>query len=200
MSSLMRSEQLFCTIDLLKNPKREQYMAFSQPVFYLMPPVLVTRKNESEVQRIVEEGELSLDTILQSSLRLGIRSHRHYTGSISRFINQYEEKTGVYHSRNDQVLIDMLTGKRLDILFLNAAELPFFDKNKELVGYPIKAENYIPVPISCTNTLLGRRIIEDFNQAIASHSLTTLSAPYKAFLPASLQSRYDNAVTALSGR
>jgi uncharacterized protein (TIGR02285 family) len=197
ITSSMKRGTLFCTIDLLKNRVREQHMAFSKPVFYLMPPVLVSRKDTHFSRLLIERPHVSLDDIMSSNLRLGVRAERHYTDSINGFIERYQSQAPVYRSNSDATLNDMVKGNRLDVTFMNAAELPVFDTEAHLVGQFIHAEQYTPVYIACTNTLLGRRIIKDFDAVIDSHPASTLAVAYEKFLPESLKMTYRQWVESL---
>jgi uncharacterized protein (TIGR02285 family) len=175
----LRENRATCMLGLLRNPEREQYLHFSQPLLVQLPPgVLTTSAVLPQLSSfLLPDGRLKLAEALDlGGLRLGLLRGRGYGSAVDRLVAERAERPQVFQSQVPRVelsLMRMLQRARLDLMLALPYEASFVSRNGDL---EVADLHFIPLAeqpplitgyVVCAKGRLGERVIAEVNQVLA---------------------------------
>lgn len=185
----------YCHAALLKSKERQDYVAYSEPVYVLGANELyVLKDNARAIERfLTADRRLDLNALLtEENFQLGISSGAYYGEGIERILNMPNSadnlviRTAIDHYSG---LSDMLhAGKRLDGFLALSIENKFFyqlygDSNEKMVSYPVAgAEDFLIGYVGCSNSSFGQQLIEEINQVLIQERHKKIKSYYQDWL------------------
>lgn len=196
IAMMLKSDPQACSPGLIRNPEREQYMAFSAPTLAAVPPGIFVRRGETArfAPYVNAKGKIVLDKLLaDGKLNVGIDSARSYGGPIDAVLKPYRDKPQLFSlsipdaSRN---LAQMVVAKRIDGTLGQPFEVAYYlggrtvDDVKALAFYPLEEQADMVVNhVACANSEQGQAVIRKVNSILARPGVRdALAAHYAAWL------------------
>lgn len=199
----MRIGQRVCSPALIKTVERDSYVAYSQPVMPLLPPVLIVpaQANAGLDALADEQGRLSLAALLrQTDATLGYLAGRTYGADVDAIVAAAERhpvtNQQLHASRIDtRSLFQMLSADRLTAVLGYPSELAFFEQideaSQQYRYYELTEQaDYLPFHYGCVETQWGREVIRDIDGLLAQPGFRRqLIDIYQSSLPPQGQQR-----------
>jgi uncharacterized protein (TIGR02285 family) len=196
---MLHEPSLTCDAALNWSKEREEWIAFSIPVFRAMSNGLAVRKvDQHYLAPFVTDGEVDLVQLLASGTeKLGIIAERNYGEYLDTLLKQAPPEALTAHYGNDALgsLLQMQRLGRLRLLLGYRPEIRYQATlqgiaEDDLVFYPIRGTGkYLSGYIGCTDTAAGREAIREINQVLRTLPRERLDEAYAAWLDP--QSRDD---------
>jgi uncharacterized protein (TIGR02285 family) len=197
---MLRESALTCDAALNWSKERDNWIAFSVPVFRAMSNGLAVRRGDQEVLTpFIKDGEVDLAAMLANgSVTLGIIAERNYGEFIDALLKQAPPQALTLHYGNDALgsLLQMQRLGRLHLLLGYRPEIRYQAQRQgidedELQFYPIRGTGkYLSGYIGCTDTPQGRQAIIEINQLLHNLPRDDLSEAYAAWLDPESRSEY----------
>ena len=189
---MLHEPSLVCDAALNWSKEREQWIAFSIPVFRAMSNGLAVRRvDQKALAPFIKDGEVDLAALLASgSEKLGIIAERNYGEYLDALLKQAPADALTAHYGNDALgsLLQMQRLGRLRLLLGYRPEIRYQASlqgiaEDELQFYPIRgAGKYLSGYIGCTDTPKGRQAIVEINQVLRTLPRERLDEAYAAWL------------------
>lgn len=197
---MLHEPSLTCDAALNWSKEREQWIAFSIPVFRAMSNGLAVRRVDQHVLApFLIDGEVDLERLLASGTeKLGIIAERNYGEFLDALLKQAPSDALAPHYGNDAIG-SLLQMQRLGRLHLLLGYRPEIRYHAELQGiaeddlqfYPIRGTGkYLSGYIGCTDTAQGRQAILEINRVLKSLPREHLDEAYAAWLDPQSRSEY----------
>ncbi|RON52819.1 hypothetical protein BK666_01605 [Pseudomonas frederiksbergensis] len=197
---MLREESFTCDPSLIWSKEREQWIAFSIPVFRAVSNGLAVRQEDQpELEPFLVDGEVDLAALLANgSKKLGAVAERSYGQFLDAQLKQAPANTLTFHYGNDALgsLLQMQRLGRLLGVLGYWPEIRYLAQQEhiadnELVFYPVKgAGKYISTYIGCSNTPQGRQAISEINQLLRTLPHERLAHAYADWLDPERRSDY----------
>jgi len=195
-----------CDAALNWSKEREQWIAFSIPVFRAMSNGVAVRRADREVLApFIKDGELDLAALLGSGReKLGVIAERNYGEYLDGLLKQAPVDSLTVHYGNDALgsLLQMQRLGRLRLLLGYRPEIRYQAERQgiaddELQFYPIRGTGkYLSGYIGCTDTPQGRQAIIEINQLLRAMNHDRLNEAYAAWIDPESRSEYLEAARA----
>nr|WP_178128997.1 TIGR02285 family protein [Pseudomonas sp. ANT_J12] len=189
---MLREESFTCDPSLIWSKEREQWIAFSIPVFRVVSNGLAVRQEDQSVlEPFLVNGEIDLAALLaDGSKKLGAVAERSYGQLLDAQLKQAPTNTLTFHYGNDALgsLLQMQRLGRLLGVLGYWPEIRYLARqehiaDKELVFYPVKGTGrYLSTYIGCSNTPQGRQAISEINQLLRTLPHERLAQAYADWL------------------
>ncbi|QJI42168.1 TIGR02285 family protein [Pseudomonas sp. ADAK2] len=189
---MLREESFTCDPSLIWSKEREQWIAFSIPVFRAVSNGLAVRQEDRpELKPFLVNGEVDLAALLANgSKKLGAVAERSYGQFVDAELKQAPANTLTLHYGNDALgsLLQMQRLGRLLGVLGYWPEIRYLAQQEqiadnELVFYPVRgAAKYISTYIGCSNTAQGRQAISEINQLLRTLPHERLAQAYAKWL------------------
>lgn len=197
---MLRESALTCDAALNWSKERDNWIAFSVPVFRAMSNGLAVRRADREVLTpFIKDGEVDLAALLATgSVTLGIVAERNYGEFLDALLKQAAPQALTLHYGNDALgsLLQMQRLGRLHLLLGYRPEIRYQAQRQgidedELLFYPIRGTGkYLSGYIGCTDTPQGRQAIIEINHLLHNLPRDDLSEAYAAWLDPESRSEY----------
>jgi uncharacterized protein (TIGR02285 family) len=174
----IEKNQQACASGLLWTQGQAEYIEYSLPFMFVLPPRFVVRKKELARFKPFTDanGRVSLKQLLTGSgLVLGFSSARAYSKTLAPIIDQYSNKSNSIESHLPSItkpLINMLTRNRFDYTIAYPSEVRFLSQElgispEQFITIPIQESDWAQhAYVGCPKTEWGRQIISDVNGLI----------------------------------
>ncbi|WP_123405615.1 TIGR02285 family protein [Pseudomonas frederiksbergensis] len=189
---MLREESFTCDPSLIWSKEREQWIAFSIPVFRAVTNGLAVRQEDRpQLEPFLVDGEVDLAALLaDGSQKLGAVAERSYGQFLDAELKQAPANTLTLHYGNDALgsLLQMQRLGRLLGVLGYWPEIRYLAQQEkiadnELVFYPIKGTGkYISTYIGCSNTAQGKQAISEINQLLRTLPHERLANAYADWL------------------
>ncbi|MHC8307148.1 TIGR02285 family protein [Pseudomonas sp. PB3P13] len=189
---MLREPTLTCDAALNRSKEREQWIAFTAPVFRAMSNGLVVRRNDQAfLKPFIKEGEVDVAAVLaKGSETLGIIAGRNYGEHLDALIEQAPPTSLTLHYGNDALgsLLQMQRLGRLRMLLGYRPEIRYQARQQgiaedELQFFPIRGTGkYLSGYIGCSATAQGRQAVREIDQLLRTLPRAPVSEAYAAWL------------------
>ncbi|MGE4559939.1 MAG: TIGR02285 family protein [Desulfobulbus sp.] len=181
-----KSGKKVCGIDLYKTKEREAFMYFSLPCVLTLPPVLVVRKDKSDM--FGTDTDVSLETILANEeFRLGLSSDRSYGQRLDALLQQHLERKNLTVFSGQELrqnYFKMLLLDRLDGLIALPCEAKYHAEQMGILDQisivMLRESQQDPEAwmssVACPKNAWGREVIDKINIVLIQ---LRPSAPYR---------------------
>ena len=197
---MLQEPSLTCDAALNWSKERDDWIAFSIPVFRAMSNGLAVRRVDREILApFIKDSEVDLAALLASGReKLGIIAERNYGEYLDALLKQAPANSLTLHYGNDALgsLLQMQRLGRLRMLLGYRSEIRYQAQQQgiaedELQFYPIRGTGkYLSGYIGCTDTPQGRQAIIEINQLLRTLPHDHLSQAYAAWLDPESRSDY----------
>lgn len=197
---MLHESFLTCDAALNWSKERDDWIAFSIPVFRAMSNGLAVRRVDRDVLTpFIKDGEVDLAALLASGReKLGIIAERNYGEYLDALLKQAPTNSLTLHYGNDALgsLLQMQRLGRLRMLLGYRSEIRYQAQQQgiaedQLQFYPIRGTGkYLSGYIGCTDTPQGRQAIIEINQLLRTLPHDHLSEAYAAWLDPESRSDY----------
>lgn len=210
---MLKTDRGACSPGLIRNPEREQFMAFSAPTLAAIPSGAFIRRGETArvAPYVNAKGKLVLDKLLaDGQISVGIDTARSYGGPVDTVIKPYKDQPKLFGlstpdaSRN---LVQMLLAKRIDAMLGQPFEVPYYlglrnvDDIKALRFYPLAEQADAAVNhVACSNSAQGLAVVEKVNAVLARPGVReAMAAHYLDWLDEDARKLADQLRRAVTG-
>lgn len=203
---MLREESFTCDPSLIWSKEREQWIAFSIPVFRAVSNGLAVRQEDrAELEPFLVDGEVDLAALLANgSQKLGAVAERSYGQFLDAQLKQAPANSLTFHYGNDALgsLLQMQRLGRLLGVLGYWPEIRYLAQQEkiadnELVFFPVKGTGkYISTYIGCSNTPQGKQAISEINQLLRTLPHERLAHAYADWLDPERRSDYLEAAKA----
>ncbi len=170
----MKKGMNICSVTLLKNPEREQFVEFTKPARLLLPNSLIIRKSDRERIKpfINAEGKVEVERLIQShDYRIGYSNGRSYTKPIDALLVKYKDEPILIErlgKEGPKGLLSMLHKRHIDAMFAQPVEAQFHGRAiglaDDIAILPIaEITDYTVGYIGCAKTPWGKNVINQIN-------------------------------------
>ncbi|MGE8155083.1 TIGR02285 family protein [Pseudomonas vancouverensis] len=197
---MLHESSLTCDAALNWSKEREQWIAFSIPVFRAMSNGLAVRRVDQPVLApFIKDGEVDLAALLASDTeKLGIVAERNYGEYLDALLKQAPPDALTPHYGNDALgsLLQMQRLGRLRLLLGYRPEIRYQASlqgiaEDDLVFYPIRGTSkYLSGYIGCTDTPAGHQAIEEINQVLRTLPRESIDEAYAAWIDPQSREEY----------
>ena len=189
---MLQEQTLTCDAALNRSKEREQWIAFTAPIFRAMSNGLAVRRADQEfLKPFIKEGEVDLAALLANGgERLGIIAERNYGDHLDALIKQAPATALTLHYGNDALgsLLQMQRLGRLRMLLGYRPEIRYQARQQgiaedDLQFYPIRdTGKYLSGYIGCSATVQGRQVVREIDQLLRTLPRAPVSEAYAAWL------------------
>jgi uncharacterized protein (TIGR02285 family) len=197
---MLKEPTLTCDAALNRSKEREQWIAFSAPVFRAISNGVAVRRIDRDVLTpFIEDGEVDLAALLASGHeKLGIIAERNYGEYLDALLKQAPAASLTLHYGDDALgsLLQMQRLGRLRMLLGYRPEIRYQARQQgiaedELQFLPIRGTGkYLSGYIGCSDTAQGRQVIREIDQLLRTVPRTAVSEAYAAWLDPESRSDY----------
>ncbi|MFB9354487.1 transporter substrate-binding domain-containing protein [Sneathiella chinensis] len=172
--ALIRTSDLACNPTMLKTPEREQYIAFSDPIYVVLPNMLAYRPGDDwKFTPHLTDGKIDMHSLVQDRQRRGsVTLGRSYGKAVDEALQSVGTVPHIAQLRHSQLAINLLDVGRIDYVIAFPSEISHFRSlNKQrpdgIRYFPIKGMNeLIKGHVGCTKNPNGLKVIEAVNKII----------------------------------
>lgn len=189
---MLQEPTLTCDAALNRSKEREQWIAFTAPVFLAMSNGLAVRRSDQEfLKPFIKEGAVDLAALLaDGGEKLGIIAERNYGEQLDALLKQAPANSLMLHYGNDALgsLLQMQRLSRLRMLLGYRPEIRYQARQQgiaedELQFFPIRdTGKYLSGYIGCSATARGKQVVREIDQLLRTLPRTPVSEAYAAWL------------------
>lgn len=189
---MLQEQTLTCDAALNRSKEREQWIAFTAPVFLAMSNGLAVRRSDQEfLKPFIKEGAVDLAALLaDGGEKLGIIAERNYGEQLDALLKQAPANSLMLHYGNDALgsLLQMQRLSRLRMLLGYRPEIRYQARQQgiaedELQFFPIRdTGKYLSGYIGCSATARGKQVVREIDQLLRTLPRTPVSEAYAAWL------------------
>ncbi|VVN07064.1 hypothetical protein PS645_03592 [Pseudomonas fluorescens] len=189
---MLQEQTLTCDAALNRSKEREQWIAFTAPVFLAMSNGLAVRRSDQEfLKPFIKEGAVDLAALLaDGGEKLGIIAERNYGEHLDALLKQAPANSLILHYGNDALgsLLQMQRLSRLRMLLGYRPEIRYQARQQgiaedELQFFPIRdTGKYLSGYIGCSATARGKQVVREIDQLLRTLPRTPVSEAYAAWL------------------
>lgn len=178
-----------CSAALLKDEKRAEFIAFSEPYMIGLSNRLVIKKEDEALiqEYITSKGEVDLDRLLNyGNFTLGIAKDRKYGSEIDTIIKSYRAGKSVYQRGGEDQLksliaMSLLGNRGISGFLSNPDQVNFLLDEKKVsrdkfIFFEIKGNPpYLLGYMGCVKNGFGREVINKINEIILQKRSNTFA-------------------------
>ncbi len=166
----LKTDSLFCSSSLSKNPEREKFAYYSIPAAIVPPIHIFIRKDDHSVFKGLDI--LSLEkTLKDSKLKFGYPSGRSFGPKIDSIIKVHSKDphlSATYSSEVSDQQINLLIGNRIDYTIGGYFALKFAAKKRgvedKILALKVEeSQNYLMLYVVCPKNDWGKAMIDKIN-------------------------------------
>lgn len=210
---MLKTDRAACSPGLIRNPEREQFMAFSGPTLAAIPAGAFIRRGEAArvAPYVNAKGKLVLDKLLaDGQISVGIDTARSYGGPVDTVIRPHKDQPrlfGLSTPEASRSLVQMLLAKRIDAMLGQPFEVPYYlgvrnvGDIQALRFYPLAEQADAAVNhVACSNSAQGLAVVEKVNAVLARPGVReAMAAHYLDWLDEDARKLADQLRRAVAG-